>query len=378
MRSSICKALLAALMTLGLAAGVHAQAGSATATAGGPATNTAGAAPEAKPDDTNAQRARSQPGNNAPFWRSVHESGNAPGVTTLPGAEKGVLIQPVTQYPGSRRTTAGEAWRQVRNQWIIPYGGALVIIALLAVSIYYFTRGPIGLHEPLTGRVIERFTPFERATHWSAAISFTVLAISGVVIAFGKFLLLPIIGGALFGWLTYVLKTAHNFFGPLFAVAAVMMFFMWLRDNLPQRGDLSWLMKGGGMLGGGEPPSNRYNAGEKIVFWGGLLVLGTIVIGSGLVLDKLLPDLQYLRSDMQLAHMVHATASMFMIAMFIGHAYLGTIGMGGAYHAMRTGYVDETWAREHHRYWYEDIRDGKIPAERSAKPPHVVEQRRPA
>jgi len=109
MRSSIWKGLVAGLLTLWLAGGVHAQAAGGTATAGGPSSNTATAAPEPKPEDTNAQRARSQPGNNAPFWRSVHDSGNAPGFTTLPGAEKGVLIQPITQYPGSRHTTAGEA-----------------------------------------------------------------------------------------------------------------------------------------------------------------------------------------------------------------------------------------------------------------------------
>ena len=39
--------------------------------------------------------------------------------------------------------------------------------------------------------------------------------------------------------------------------------------------------------------------------------------------------------------------------------------MRGAYTAMRTGYVDEPWAREHHEYWYDDIAAGKIPAQRS-------------
>jgi hypothetical protein len=75
-------------------------------------------------DENNAQRAKSQPGNNAPMWRAVRETGTQPGVSNLPGAEKGVLIQPFVQYPGSRFTTAGEAWRQVRNNWIIPTVGA--------------------------------------------------------------------------------------------------------------------------------------------------------------------------------------------------------------------------------------------------------------
>jgi formate dehydrogenase subunit gamma len=84
------------------------------------------------------------------------------------------------------------------------------------------------------------------------------------------------------------------------------------------------------------------------------------------VLDKLIPGLEYLRGDMQVAHMVHAIASVLMMAMFLGHIYLGSIGMKGAYQGMRTGYVDEAWAKEHHGLWYEDIRAGKIPAQRSA------------
>jgi formate dehydrogenase subunit gamma len=43
----------------------------------------------------------------------------------------------------------------------------------------------------------------------------------------------------------------------------------------------------------------------------------------------------------------------------LGHIYMGTLGMAGAYDAMRTGYVDEEWAREHHEYWYNEIKSGR-------------------
>ena len=271
------------------------------------------------------------------------------------------------KYPGSYYTNAGEAWRQARNTLIIPYGAALLFVTLLALAIFYFTRGPIGLHGKETGRKIERFTPFERATHWSNAIAFVTLAVSGLVMAFGKFFLLPVIGGALFGWLTYALKNVHNFVGPLFVLTTIFMVFTFIRSNWPSKDDLTWLKRGGGLFGGSEPPSNRFNAGEKAVFWGGVLFLGAFIIGSGLFLDKLLPGFVYTRGQMQIAHMVHAVATLLMIAMIMGHIYIGTLGMKGAYSAMRDGYVDETWAREHHALWYNDIVAGKVPAQRSAE-----------
>ena len=332
---------------------------------------------EPQPTDTNAQRARSQPLNNAPFWRGVHDSGHVPGtVNNLQMGERGVLVQPITNYPGTRSTTAGEAWRQMRNWWIVPIGGVIILFVVAAVFGYYFWKGPIGGHGRKTGRLIERFTPYERFVHWSSAITFTILAISGAVIAFGKFLLLPTIGGQLFGWLTWALKTLHNFVGPLFAISAVLLFISYLPSNLPSRDDVRWLMKAGGMLGGEHPPSGRFNAGEKIVFWGGLLFLGVFVIASGFALDKIVPGLELTRPQMQVVQIVHAVASMFIIAMFIGHAYMGTIGVAGSYQAMRTGYVDEGWAEEHHPLWHEDIVAGKVPAQRSA--PARATERRPA
>ncbi len=329
--------------------------------------------PEASADpnylnQTNGERAKVQPGNNAPMWRQVGQG--TTGYSSLPKSEApeaGNLIQPFVQYPGSRYTNAGEAWRQVRNNWIIPYGAALLFVTLLALAIFYFTRGTIGLHGKETGRKIERFTPFERATHWSNAIAFVTLAISGIVMAFGRFFLLPVLGGSIFGYLTYALKTIHNFVGPLFVVTTIFMIVTFIRSNWPTKADLSWLRRAGGLFGGQEVPSHRFNAGEKAVFWGGVLFLGTFVIGSGLFLDKLLPGFVYTRGEMQIAHMIHAVATLCMTAMIMGHIYIGTLGMSGAYKAMRTGYVDETWAKEHHELWYDDIVAGKIPAQRSAE-----------
>jgi formate dehydrogenase subunit gamma len=315
---------------------------------------------------SNGERAKVQPGNNAPMWRQVGQG--VTGYSSLPKSqapEAGNLIQPFVQYPGSRLTNAGEAWRQVRNNWLIPYGGAFLLIVLGAIALFYLAKGRIMLHGAETGRKIERFTPFERSAHWANAIAFSILAISGLVMAFGKFFLLPVIGGTLFGWLAYALKNMHNFAGPLFAVSLVIVIVTFARDNLPSRGDLNWLLKGGGLLSGTEVPSHRFNAGEKLIFWGGVLFLGLVVVASGLVLNHLVPGLIYERSTMQIAHMVHAVATTLMVAMFIAHIYIGTLGMEGAYGAMRSGYVDETWAKEHHELWYDDVKAGHIPAQRT-------------
>jgi formate dehydrogenase subunit gamma len=382
--SHIRSGLLAACLMLGAVLSVSAQTHPvAAAPAVAAAENTKAAAPGVQSanifsiapdantdpkyaDQNNGERGKVQPGNNAPMWRQV--GAGVTGYSSLPTSqapEAGNLIQPFVQYPGAKLTNAGEAWRQVRNNWIIPYGGSLLLIAALAIALFYYGKGTMTLHGAETGRKIERFTPLERSAHWTNAIAFVLLAVSGVVMAFGKFFIQPIIGNALFGWMTYVLKNVHNFAGPLFAVSLIIVFITFLKDNFPSKDDITWLLKGGGMLSGQEVPSHRFNAGEKVVFWFGVLGLGLIVVASGLVLDKLIPGLIYERSTMQIANMVHGVATILMMAMFMGHIYMGTIGMQGAYSAMRDGYVDETWAKEHHELWYNDIKAGKIPAHRS-------------
>ncbi len=320
---------------------------------------------------TNAERAAVQPGNNAPMWRQVRSGlAGTSSLSKTEAPEAGVLIQPFVQYPGSRLTNAGEAWRQVRNNFIIPYGGALLLIVIGAIALFHWRIGPMKVKDEPTGRLVERFTPLERSAHWANAIAFCVLAASGVVMAFGKFFLLPVLGTTLFGWLAYVLKNLHNFAGPLFAVSLLVVIATFMRDNLPARGDLNWLLKGGGILSGREVESGRFNAGEKVTYWGGVFALGLVVVASGLFMDKLLPGVAYERASMQVAHMVHAVSNLAMLCMFLGHIYMGTLGTRGAYEGMKTGYVDEAWAREHHALWLDDIKSGKIAP--NGSPPTAV------
>jgi len=287
-----------------------------------------------------------QPFNNAPVWREVRSG--EPQFTSLPGRETNVLIQP-----------QGQTWRTLRNSGLSFYGGWALVALFLVIAGFYSYRGTIRLHEPPTGRRIRRFTGFDRAVHWATAICFSILAISGLIMLFGKVLLLPLIGYTLFSWLALLGKNLHNFLGPLFLVCTVLMFLNFVRDNFPEKGDWQWIRNFGGMLSGVETPSGKFNAGEKLWFWGGVLLLGTAVSISGLVLD--FPNFNQTRQTMQIAHVVHLTvATMFMLGA-MGHIYMGTLGMAGAYEAMRYGYVDEQWAREHHEYWYNAIKAGRSP-----------------
>ena len=185
----------------------------------------AGAGPAlAQGSSSNAQaqqeRAETQPLNNAPVWREVR-SGNQ-GYSSLPGREMGVLVQ-----------SAGETWRQIRNGPVTIYGGWLLVIAVLALAAIYFALGPVKLHEKPTGRLVERFSTVERWAHWSTAITFVVLAATGLIMLFGKHVLLPVIGYTLFGWLTALSKNLHNFVAPLFAVSVLALILACVRWNRP-------------------------------------------------------------------------------------------------------------------------------------------------
>jgi formate dehydrogenase subunit gamma len=294
------------------------------------------------------QRQVTQPGNNADVWRDVRKEGQE-HYTSIKGRETGVLVQ-----------SWGDTWRRIRNGPVTFWGGWLVIAAVLAIAALYFTKGPIKLHERPTGRLLHRFSSIEQVAHWCMAISFVVLGISGLVMLFGKHVLLPVIGYTLFAWLTALCKNLHNFVGPFFIVATVIFVVIFIRDNLPRAYDFMWFRKSWGYMSGRDHvASGRFNAGEKAWFWGCVVGLSVIVAWSGLIL--LFPNFDQTRAVMQQAHLWHAVAAIIYIAVSLGHIYMGTVGVEGAYASMRTGYVDEIWAKEHHEIWYNEVKSGKRP-----------------
>jgi len=305
------------------------------------------------------QRRIDQPGNNAPVWREVRREAQE-HYTSIKGRETGVLVQ-----------SAGDTWRRWRNGPITIWGGWLVVLTCLAIAGLYFAKGPIKLHDKPSGRVIERFSVVERWAHWVMGISFVVLGITGLIILFGKHVLLPVIGYTLFAWLTSLAKNLHNFVAPLFVVSLAVFIVMYVKDNLPRAYDFAWFGKVFGFFFRGEHvPSGRFNGGEKAWFWIGVVALCIVVSVSGAIL--LFPNFDQVRATMQQAHMVHAVAAVLVIAASIGHIYMGTIGVEGAYQSMRTGYVDEIWAREHHQYWHDEIKSGKALAQAAGAAPQAT------
>lgn len=292
-----------------------------------------------------AQRQQTQPLNNAPLWREVRSG--EPGYTTSLSPEAGVLVQ-----------SRGETWREARVP-ITTIGGVVVALTLLLVVAFYSWRGSIGLHDRPTGRLIRRFSTADRIAHWTMGISFAILGLTGLVLTFGKHVLLPVLGYTLFAWLATFSKNLHNFVGPIFSVALPIFIVLFIRDNLPRAYDVKWIAKFGGMLDrkGGHVPSGRFNAGEKALFWGLVVVISVVLVVTGYILN--FPNFGQTRATMQTANVIHMVFGLLGIAMACFHIYLGTIGMRGAYQAMRTGYVDETWAKEHHEYWYEDVKAGR-------------------
>jgi formate dehydrogenase subunit gamma len=220
------------------------------------------------------------------------------------------------------------------------------MLAVLALA--YLIMGRLRIEAGRSGQTIVRFKAFERFAHWLTAVSFVLLGLTGLNVTFGKILLRPLVGPDLFSDISQVAKYVHNFTSFAFVAGLVLITVLFFKDNIFKRVDIDWVKQGGGFIKSKHAPAGRFNLGEKMVYWLSVAA-GLAVSASGFVL--LFPFYGTNIADMQIAQVAHAVIAILFIALILGHIYIGTLGMEGAFEAMGTGEVDINWAREHHDRW---------------------------
>jgi formate dehydrogenase subunit gamma len=281
---------------------------------------------------------------------ALKEGDKISGRISIPDSNAANLIQP-----------AGRDWRDFHRSKLPIIGGVAILGMLLLLAIFLGVRGRIRIHKGFSGTTILRFASFERFTHWLAASCFVVLALSGLNISFGRSLILPLFGPEAFSTLSAYAKLAHNYLAFPFMFSLVIMFLIWIKDNIPGKVDLEWFKQGGGVLfEGRHPPAKRFNAGQKGIFW--IVITGGALMSlSGWFL--LFPYIPDNVTTMQLWTVIHAVIAMLFIAVMLAHIYIGSVGMEGAFEAMGSGEVDLNWAKEHHSLWVEEEQaKGHVPS----------------
>ena len=245
------------------------------------------------------------------------------GRCTLPDAEGLHLIE----------QPAGRDWRQfheVTLRWI----GAIAILGMLALLVvFYLCAAWCGSKPGAPDARIVRFNAFERFVHWMTATCFIVLALTGLNITFGKPLLLPLIGPEAFTtWSQWGEVRPQLPELPVHARRRADVPDV-DRRNIPNQVDVEWIKEGGGIVGDKHPPADRFNAGQKMIYW--IVVLG----GGAVAVTGYLLMFPFYGTDiagMQLAQIVHGVVGVLFVAAMLAHIYIGTIGMEGAFEAMGT------------------------------------------
>ncbi|WP_193825229.1 formate dehydrogenase subunit gamma [Oceaniglobus indicus] len=300
----------------------------------------------------------------ADLWRGVRFD-TVDMRTQVNGPATDVLVQ-----------DTGMWWLEVRRGPLPRYGLYLLGGTLAVLALFFLIRGRIRIEGPITGRTLLRFTGIERFAHWLLAASFILLGLTGLFSLFGRKVLIPTFGHDSFASAAAVTKWLHDSVSWAFMLALILIFVFWVIHNLPDRTDLNWLAKGGGLVGSAHPPAKKFNAGQKLIFWS-VVIFGTSISVSGLSLlfpfelHLFAPTFALLndwgvagwfgqapfpadltpQEEMAYAQLWHAILAFVLTAIIFGHIYIGTLGMEGAFDAMGSGEVEEEWAREHHSIW---------------------------
>ncbi len=215
------------------------------------------------------------------------------------------------------------------QQTLLPRLFLLVITVVPVIFfLHYIAIGPMSFDHD--GRQIYCYNTFVRIIHWCAALSFSLLVITGLMVIFASFIGKGSLG--LFG------RNIHLVSAVIFSVSAVFMFLVWVKDMLPAFYDLKWMIIMGGYLSKKVKPvpAGKFNAGQKMWFW--LATLGGAVMAvTGYYLYCFPADINIARISI----LIHNFLGAAMVALFLVHLYMSTIAIKGSLRSMINGYKAE-------------------------------------
>jgi formate dehydrogenase subunit gamma len=201
---------------------------------------------------------------------------------------------------------------------------------------------------------IVRYTAGTRINHWIVAISFVLLALSGLALFHpALFWLTNLFGG---GPWTRIL---HPFIGCVMAAAFCLLCLKFWRDNYLQPRDWIWLRKINDVVGNREenlPDVGRYNGGQKLLFFTLVVCLIGLLL-SGIVIWRVYFAEVFSVGVIRAAALLHAFLAFVLICSIIVHIYAG-IWVKGSVRAMTRGWVTPGWAGKHHRAWFREVSKG--------------------
>jgi len=283
----------------------------------------------------------------ADLWHEIRQrDALVAGISQIKSVDSNILINP-----------QADKWTRFRVGPLTLYAAAMLVGLIAMIVLFYILRGKVKLEKGLSGQMVLRFRDYERILHWTLAIVFLFLAITGLALLLGRPFLIPLLGHESFSLIASSSKEGHNLFGPIFLLSLILMIFQFAKRNIYEKGDLNWLLKGGGMIGKSHVSGGFFNMGEKTWYWI-VVLIGLIISVSGFIL--VMPNLGQGRVVMELAHVVHVITAIFLIVLSFGHMYLGWVGTEGSLEGMKTGYVDINWAEAHHDRWAQECHDKEL------------------
>ena len=216
-------------------------------------------------------------------------------------------------------------------------------------KLVYSARGDvIEAKKPV---VVNRYRGFTRANHWLTAACMVVLILSGF--AFFHPALYGLTG--LFGG-GQTTRWLHPIVGVVLAVSFLGLFLQMWKLNLPRREDVEWSRNIGDVLKGNEenlPELGKYNAGQKLVFWGMAVLIVTMAVTGVMIWEEYFPGLVSIPTR-RVAVVIHALAAVGSVLILILHVY-AAFWTRGTLRAMTRGTVTGGWAFRHHRKWLREL-----------------------